>query len=260
MTLEEKVGQINMPCVYEGALGRGTAEKLKNCEKFAAGELERGIGPGGGFFTLANTILPNGARQQAEYFNELQQIALKTRLGIPLLQSEEGTHGAMCSGATIFPEGMALSSSWDMDLVKKIYTVAAREARSRGIHQLFTLVVEPNRDPRLGRNQEGFGEDPYLCARIAETIVQRCRGKTFLREIKWWRAYVITPARADRRAAWSVGRWRFPKDNCERFFCLRGSQVSATTARSASWQPILPLTGSPSMLRSGSWTGSCVGS
>jgi beta-glucosidase len=63
-----------------------------------------------------------------------------------------------------------------MDLVRKIYGVAAREARSRGIHQLFTLVVEPNRDPRLGRNQEGFGEDPYLCARIAEKIVEALQG------------------------------------------------------------------------------------
>ncbi len=176
MTLEEKVGQMNMPCVYEDKLGREIAEKLEACKKFVSGEYEKGFGPGGGFFTLANTILPKGARQQAEYFNQLQQIALKTRLGIPLLQTEEGTHGLMCSDSTIFPEGMTISSSWNMDLVKKIYTVAAREARSRGIHQLFTLVVEPNRDPRLGRNQEGFGEDPYLCSRIAEKIVEAMQG------------------------------------------------------------------------------------
>jgi beta-glucosidase len=176
MTLEEKVGQMNMPCVYVGALGNTTAAKLESCKKFAAGTLEPGIGPGGGFFTLANNILPEGARRQAEFFNELQRIALNTRLSIPLLQTEEGTHGVMCSGSTIFPEGMGLSSSWNMDLVSKVYATAAREARSRGIHQLFTLVVEPNRDPRLGRNQEGFGEDPYLCACLADTIVQAVQG------------------------------------------------------------------------------------
>ncbi len=92
------------------------------------------------------------------------------------LLTEEGTHGLMCSGATIFPEGLAIGSTWNMDLVKSIYTTAAREARAIGIHQLFTLVVEPNRDPRLGRNEEGYSEDPYLCSRIAESIVGGTQG------------------------------------------------------------------------------------
>ena len=118
------------------------------------------VAPGGGFFTLANEILPNGSKQQAEFFNRLQKIALEnTRLGIPLLETEEGTHGVMCSGKTIFPEGLGLGSTWNMELIRKIYATEAREARSVGIHQLFTLVVEPNRDPRLGRNQEGYSED-----------------------------------------------------------------------------------------------------
>jgi beta-glucosidase len=172
MTLEEKIGQMNMPCVYQDELGKDDQAKMTGCRNFAEGTHEPGIGPGGGFFTLANTILHEGPRQQAQFFNELQKIATgKTRLGIPLLQTEEGTHGLMCSGATIFPEGLAIGSTWDPDLVNEIYTIAAREARAVGIHQLFTLVVEPNRDPRLGRNQEGYGEDPYLCSRIAEAIV-----------------------------------------------------------------------------------------
>ena len=69
-----------------------------------------------------------------------------------------------------------MGSTWNMDLVREIYATAAREARAVGIHQLFTLVIEPNRDPRLGRNEEGYSEDPYLCARIAEAIVQRRQG------------------------------------------------------------------------------------
>jgi beta-glucosidase len=179
MTLEEKVGQINMPCVYEEKLGKSTSEKMEACRKLAAGIYETGLGPGGGFFTLANTILQEGSRQQAEFFNALQKIAVeKTRLKIPLLETEEGTHGAMRSGATVFPEGSALGSMWNADLIEKIYSVAAREARAVGIHQLFTLVIEPNRDPRLGRNQEGYGEDPYLCARIAEAIVKGVQGES----------------------------------------------------------------------------------
>ena len=177
MTLEEKIGQINMPCVYVNELGKDNATKIESCRRFAEGTREQGVGPGGGYFTYTNTVAPEGTRREAELLNELQHIAVeKTRLKIPLLESEEGTHGLMCSGATVFPEGLTIGSTWNMDLVRQIYTVAAREARAIGIHQIYTLVIEPNRDPRLGRNQEGFSEDPYMCSRIAETIVGAAQG------------------------------------------------------------------------------------
>ena len=177
MTLEEKIGQINMPCVYEGPLGKTIQEKTEAVRKLTEGKFEGMPGPIGGFFTLANTILHEGTLQQANFFNELQKTAInKTRLGIPLLQTEEGTHGLMCSGGTIFPEGLALGSTWNMKLINDIYTIAAREARSVGIHQIFTLVVEPNRDPRLGRNQEGYSEDPWFCSMMAKTIVNAVQG------------------------------------------------------------------------------------
>lgn len=195
MTLKEKIGQINMPCVYQKGLeesvrteeidlSEGTVynadmdvlKKMTALKKFTEGTFSE-IGPGGGFFTCANTILQKGARQQANFFNDLQKIAIeKTRLGIPLIQTEEGTHGLMCSGSTIFPEGLALGSTWNMDLVEKVYSAAAKEARSTGIHQLFTLVIEPNRDPRMGRNEEAYSEDTYLTSRIAEAIVKGCQG------------------------------------------------------------------------------------
>jgi beta-glucosidase len=177
MTLKEKVGQMNMPCVYEDALGPDIPAKRDALRRFTQGTYTEEIGPGGGFFTAANEVMREGPRSQALFYNELQKIAVeKTRLKIPLLQSEEGTHGVMCSGHTIFPEGPGIGSSWNPDLVREIYATAACEARSVGIHQLYTLVVEPNRDPRLGRNEEGFSEDPYLCARIAESIVRGIQG------------------------------------------------------------------------------------
>lgn len=177
MTLEEKIGQMNMPCVYLDEIGSGIEGKMEGVRKFTLGTKETGIGPGGGFFTLPNNILHKGPRQQAEFHNELQKLAIEnTRLGIPLLMNEEGTHGLMCSGGTIFPEGPGIATSFNMDLVKDIYSVTAREARAIGIHQLFTLVIEPNRDPRLGRNQEGYSEDPYLCSRIAEAVVAGIQG------------------------------------------------------------------------------------
>ena len=188
MTLEEKVGQMNMPCVYVRQMGgvgfesrvldaAGVKSKLDACRRFSEGTYVEGLGPGGGFFTLANTVLYEGPQQQARFFNELQKIAMeKTRLKIPLLQTEEGTHGLMCSGSTIFPEGPGLGSVWDMDLIRDIYSGAAKEARAVGVHQLYTLVVEPTRDPRLGRNQEGYSEDPFLCSNIAEAIVRGTQG------------------------------------------------------------------------------------
>jgi beta-glucosidase len=177
MTLEEKVGQMNMPCVYMGAYGRDIPSKFDGVKRFAEGTLV-GIGPGGGFFTLANEILREGTHQQAEFFNELQKLVIeKTRMKIPLMQVEEGTHGFMAPGATVFPEGLALGATWNMNLVRNIYSAAAREARAVGVHQLFTLVIEPNRDPRHGRNEQTFSEDPYLCSRVAIAIVEGAQGE-----------------------------------------------------------------------------------
>jgi beta-glucosidase len=177
MTLKEKVGQLNLPCVYVNQLGRDIPSKMEACRKFTAGTYTQEIGPACGFFTLANEILHTGARQQAEYFNELQKIALtQTRLKIPVMEDEEGTHGAMFPGATVFPEGLAVGSSFDMDLVHAIYAAAAAEARAVGIHMLSTLVMEVNRDPRMGRNEEAYTEDPYLYMRLGETIVRATQG------------------------------------------------------------------------------------
>ena len=91
MTLKEKVGQLNLPCVYVDELGKDIPTKLEACKRFAAGTYTDEIGPGSGFFTLADTILHEGTLQQANYFNDLQKIALtQTRLKIPLLEDEEG--------------------------------------------------------------------------------------------------------------------------------------------------------------------------
>jgi beta-glucosidase len=177
MTLKEKVGQLNLPCVYVDDLGTTIPAKMAACKRFAAGTYTDQIGPGCGFFTLADTILKQGPRQQAEFFNELQRIALtQTRLKIPLLEDEEGTHGAMFPGASVFPEGLAIGSTFDMDLVRSIYAAAAQEARSVGIHMLSTLVMELDRDPRMGRNEEAYTEDPYLYSRIGENIVRGVQG------------------------------------------------------------------------------------
>lgn len=193
MTLKEKVGQMNIPTCYSTEIGWGLGSRtpplwddpskenrdkqLEGCKKWAEGTHNDVFGPGGGFFTLSDRLIYEGSRRQAEILNELQKIAIeKTRLGIPLLQIEEGTHGLMCAGGTVFPEGLAIGATWDMDLVRRIYGVAAKEGRAIGVHSLCTLVIEPNRDPRMGRNEEGYSEDPYLCSCIAESMVRSMQG------------------------------------------------------------------------------------
>jgi beta-glucosidase len=196
MTIREKIGQMNMPAAYVKKLintipvdsfdmAEGTSVEANPdlerralvCEKFTLGELVE-IGPGGGFFAMAQNMFQFEPSKQAMHINAYQKLAIeKTRLGIPLLLSEEGTHGACVTGATVFPEGLALGSSFNMDLIENIYSAAAEEARAIGVHQLFTLVIEPIRDPRMGRNEEAFSEDTYLTSRIAEAIVKGCQGE-----------------------------------------------------------------------------------
>jgi len=195
MTLKEKVGQLNIPTAYDTQLGWGLEsdtpplwsmdaedrsirdKQLEGCRKWAKGTHNDVFGPGGGFFTLADRLIYEGTERQAVVMNELQKIAVEeTRLGIPLLQIEEGTHGLMCAGGTVFPEGLAIGATWNKDLVRRIYTVAAKEGKSIGIHGLCTLVIEPNRDPRMGRNEEGYSEDPFMCSQIAENIVEAMQG------------------------------------------------------------------------------------
>jgi len=213
MTLEEKVGQMNMPCSYLSALGRSHEEKIEFAKKFTEGTLREDLGPGGGFFTLANHVLNKGTKQQANFFNTLQEIATqKTRLKIPLLQTEEGTHGLMCANGTIFPEGLAIGSTWNLDLIEKIYEITAREGRAVGIHQLFTLVIEPVRDPRLGRNQEAYSEDPYLTSCIAGQIVQAVQGNNLAAPDKCVAGFCHYPGQSQplsglERGAMEISEW-----------------------------------------------------
>ena len=182
MTLEEKIGQLNIPWVF--GMGTDHQARLNAARQFARGTLVEEVGPAGGFFALP-AVIQEGTKQQAEFANELQRIAIEeTRLRIPLIIVEEGTHGLRATGGTVFPEGLALGSTWNMDLIERVYAAVAREARATGVHFLCTLVIEPNRDPRLGRNEEGYSEDPYLCSRIAKAIVAGTQGNAVWAEDK----------------------------------------------------------------------------
>ncbi len=103
----------------------------------------------------------------------------KTRLGIPQLFMGEALHGFMEYGSTSFPQAIGLASTWDPPLVKQVFTAAGQEARAAGVGQVFTPVLDLARDPRWGRTEETYGEDPYLVSRMAVAAVTGLQGDNF---------------------------------------------------------------------------------
>ncbi|WP_318344464.1 beta-glucosidase BglX [Flagellimonas baculiformis] len=155
MTLEEKIGQLNL--LTPGG-GVATGEVVsKNVEaKIKAGQV-------GGLFGVAG---PDKVRVA-------QELAVKeSRLGIPLLIGSDVIHGYK----TTYPIPLGLSSTWDMELVQQAAQMAAKEATADGINWNFSPMVDIARDPRWGRIAEGAGEDPYLGSRIAEAMVKGYQG------------------------------------------------------------------------------------
>jgi beta-glucosidase len=104
----------------------------------------------------------------------LQEIAMQSRLKIPLLFAQDVIHGFR----TIFPLPLAEAASWDMDAIERSARIAAKEAAASGIHWTFAPMVDISRDPRWGRVMEGAGEDPYLGSLIARARVKGFQGKS----------------------------------------------------------------------------------
>ncbi|MBO9701740.1 MAG: glycoside hydrolase family 3 C-terminal domain-containing protein [Sporocytophaga sp.] len=103
-------------------------------------------------------------------------LVTKTRLGIPAIFHDEGCHGLMKPEATSFPMTIGLASSWDEKLFEEVYDVTAREMRSRGGHQALTPILDVGRDPRFGRIEEFYGEDPFLNSRLGAAQVKGLQG------------------------------------------------------------------------------------
>ncbi|WP_241765904.1 glycoside hydrolase family 3 N-terminal domain-containing protein [Erythrobacter longus] len=118
------------------------------------------------------------ARETVAFVNAAQRWALEeTRLGIPILIHEEGLHGYVARGATSFPQAIGLASTWDPELVEQVYAVASREMRSRGAQLALSPVVDIARDPRWGRIEETYGEDPYLVSEIGLAAIRGFQGR-----------------------------------------------------------------------------------
>ncbi|NUO02881.1 MAG: glycoside hydrolase family 3 protein [Saprospiraceae bacterium] len=180
MTLEEKLAQIQ--CIWQKK-SRFIDKNGDLLPDSAAVYLKHGIGqigrPSEGFDRSSNT--GRTAEQNARFTNQIQRFLVgKTRLGIPAFFHEECLHGHAAKDGTSFPQPIGFASSWNRQLVEELFTMTAREARSRGTHMALTPVVDVVRDPRWGRTEETYGEDPYLCGEIGLAAVYgfQGRGKT----------------------------------------------------------------------------------
>ncbi len=129
---------------------------------------------------LNNEDSKDTPRQAAIIRNAVQRyLREKTPLGIPWLFMGEALHGFMSNGSTSFPQALALASTWDPALVRRVFTAAGDEARSAGVAQAFTPVLGIARDPRWGRTEETYGEDPYLVSRMGVAAVLGLQGDEF---------------------------------------------------------------------------------
>jgi beta-glucosidase len=113
----------------------------------------------------------------AEYTNRVQKwMRDNTRLGIPVIFHDECLHGHVAPKATSYPQAIALASTWDPSLLHEVFTATAAEARARGVQQCLAPVLDLARDPRWGRTEETYGEDPYLVSRLGVAAITGYQG------------------------------------------------------------------------------------
>jgi beta-glucosidase len=167
MTLEEKIAQLQSLWINELLEdGDFSREKAKQLLKNGIGEITRLAG--------ASCLIPI---EFAKLGNKVQRFLVnETRLGIPAIFHDECLSGLMARGATIFPQIISLASSWDPDLVKDIASEIRGQMRLVGIHQGLAPVLDVARDPRWGRVEETFGEDPYLVAIMGAHYIKGLQG------------------------------------------------------------------------------------
>ncbi|MEM1127691.1 MAG: glycoside hydrolase family 3 N-terminal domain-containing protein [Bacteroidota bacterium] len=188
MTLEEKVGQLL--CLWQQksiALQPPTPDAPFEPAHFNSEALSAAFPHGVGMIARPSDRIGlvndgeegfmRGPRETAAVVNAFQRHFVEnTRLGIPAFFHEEGLHGYMTEGGTHFPQAIAMASTFSPVLVEEMYRLTAAEMRARGVSMALTPVVDVARDPRWGRIEETWGEDPYLTARFAEASIRGFQG------------------------------------------------------------------------------------
>jgi beta-glucosidase len=174
MTLEEKVAQML-------GVWQGKAAKLVDDQgRFDHAKAKAEFGHGHGLGQVGRPSDAGGgltAKDNAQLTNDIQRFFIEeSRLGIPVIFHEECLHGQAAREGTSFSQPIGLGATFDPDLVERLYTMTAAEARARGTHQALTPVVDVAREPRWGRVEETFGEDPWLVSRMGVAAVRGFQG------------------------------------------------------------------------------------
>jgi beta-glucosidase len=171
MTLEEKLAQI----------GSVWSQSVMEDGRFSEARAREVLANGTGHITRigAHTVL--GPRESACLANDIQRFLLEhTRLGIPAIVHEESCAGYVARGATQFPQAIGLASTWEPQLIEEMAAVIRTQMRAVGARQTLAPVLDIARDPRWGRTEETFGEDPYLVSRMGVAYVRGIQGEDLL--------------------------------------------------------------------------------
>jgi len=175
MTLEEKIAQLEGSWQNRDNVKDPQALFVDEKGNFLPAQASRLLKNGLG--EMSRPSEKRGPREMADFTNTLQKwMKENTRLGIPILFHEECLHGHAAPRGTSFPQAIALASTWDPVLVRDVFAATAAEVRARGAQQCLAPVLDLARDPRWGRTEETYGEDPYLVSRIGVAAIQGFQG------------------------------------------------------------------------------------
>jgi len=164
MTLEEKIRQMSLTDAGQFLKGGRVSAKAG---KEHPGDLGHGSLQAPSGAPSASPAPPNAAQKH---------LMERTRLGIPALVISECLHGHMSGGTTVFPQAIGLASTWNPELLERMGRAIAREARAVGVAQALAPDLDLARDPRWGRVEETYGEDPYLVSRLGVAYIRGMQG------------------------------------------------------------------------------------
>ena len=174
MTVEEKVAQLRSYYAYEVMEhGNVSSEKMQKLTKNGIGQITR-IGGTSNMSPEFSVKIANGIQK---FLKE------NTRLGIPVIVHEEALCGYTAKDATVFPQIIGAASTWEPELIEAMGQVIQRQIRAAGAHQALSPVLDVARDPRWGRTEETYGEDPYLISRMGVAYVKGLQGESLKKGI-----------------------------------------------------------------------------
>ncbi len=242
MTLDEKIAQLG--CIWSTAfVSKGTfdAEVVAQMMPHGIGQVTR-IGASTGLHP----------QESAAYMNAVQKVAIeRTRLGIPVIVHEESTGGFSHRDATVFPQGIGLGATWNPTLVKQVADVIRKQMLAVGAREALAPVLDVARDPRWGRVEETYGEDPVLIGTIGTAYVQGLQGENLAYGVAATGKHFLGYALSEGGRNWApvqLGARELREVYAEPFAAVIRDAGLATIMNSYASVDGLPCAGSPAIL------------